>query len=157
MLAVFAGLAWLLRRTRSGLHLYATGGDARSAGLSGVRTGRTTLSVFAASGLLASLAGLYLTARVGAGLPNSGSGLELDSIAVVMIGGASLAGGRGTVRGVLAGLGIVIVLANMMNLWKLDAFIQDLVKGVIIITVAVAWALRERRRRSRSALGVRGG
>jgi ribose/xylose/arabinose/galactoside ABC-type transport system permease subunit len=50
----------------------------------------------------------------------------------------------------------VIVLANMMNLWKLDAFIQDLVKGVII-TVAVTWALRERRRRSRSALGVRGG
>nr|MDT0662250.1 ATP-binding cassette domain-containing protein [Micromonospora sp. DSM 115978] len=154
LVAILAAVGWMLGRSRFGLHLYAVGGDPRAAGLSGISANRMTLAAFVLSGLLAAVAGLYLTARAGAGLPNSGSGLELSSIAVVMIGGASLAGGRGTVRGVVAGVGIVTVLANMMNLWRLDAFLQDLIVGLVIVAVAVAWALRERRVVRRRQLGA---
>ena len=151
-LALLAAIGWFLRSTRPGLHLFAVGRDARSAELSGVPSGRVLVSAYVLSGLLASLAGLFLTARVGAGLPNSGTGLELDAIAVVMIGGASLAGGRGSVLGTMAGVGIVTILANLMNLSRIDAFYQNLVTGVIIVGVAVVWAQFDRRRQRQDQL-----
>lgn len=154
LVLIIAIVGWVLRRTPFGRHLYATGGDFRAASLSGVRTWGVVSAVFVASGVFAALAGLHLTARAGAGLPNAGTNLEFEALAVVMIGGASLMGGRGTIRGMIAGLGIVLVLANIMNLMGFDAFVQNPIKGAIIVLVAVLWAVRERSRRQRTILGL---
>jgi ABC-type sugar transport system ATPase subunit/ribose/xylose/arabinose/galactoside ABC-type transport system permease subunit len=150
LVTLFVATHLLLRRTRLGLHLYAVGQRAGIARLSGIHVTPVLYAAYIGAGLAAALAGLYLTSRVGAGLPNSGAGLELDSIAVVVLGGASLAGGRGTVLGTAAGVGIVTVLSNSMNLLGMDAFYQDIVKGVVIAVVAAGWVVLERFRRHRA-------
>jgi ribose transport system ATP-binding protein len=150
LVALFLGTQFILRRTRLGLHFYAVGQRAGVARLSGINATPVIYAAYIGSGLAAALAGLYLTARVGAGLPNSGVGLELDAIAVVVLGGASLAGGRGTVLGTAAGVGIVTVLSNSMNLLNMDAFYQDIVKGLVIAVVAAGWVILDRYRRQQA-------
>src|SRR5580765_2754123 len=103
VLLVFAAVAHLLlRRTRFGLRLLATGGDADSARRAGVDVGRVRLFAFMLSGVGATLAGLLVAGRLGTGYPNAGQGFELDAIVAAVLGGASLAGGRGTVAGTVA-------------------------------------------------------
>ena len=150
LVALFLGTQFILRRTRLGLHFYAVGQRAGIARLSGINATPVIYAAYIGSGLAAALAGIYLTARVGAGLPNSGVGLELDAIAVVVLGGASLAGGRGTVLGTAAGVGIVTVLSNSMNLLNMDAFYQDIVKGLVIALVAAGWVILDRYRRQQA-------
>lgn len=154
MLVLFGICGLMLKRTRFGLHLYAVGGDMRSARLSGVRPHAVVTAAFVASGLLAGLAGFHLSARVGAGLPSSGLGLELDALAVVVIGGVAILGGAGNVRGVLAGVGIVVILGNLMNLTGLDAFLQGPIKGAVIIVVAAVWGIRQQSVKRRADLGL---
>jgi ribose/xylose/arabinose/galactoside ABC-type transport system permease subunit len=96
MLVVFAVFGYLLARTRFGRHVYATGDNTEAARLSGVRTDRVKILAFVISGVLAALAGFILTARLSTAEPTAGTGLELEAIAAVIIGGTSLAGGRGT-------------------------------------------------------------
>ena len=148
LVVIVVVVAFVLKRTRFGLHLYAVGEEEEAARISGVRATATKYAAYIAAGGLAGFAGVFLTSRVGAGLPNSGTGLELDAIAVVLIGGASLKGGRGTVLGAIAGVGVVSILSNLLNLWGVDAFYQLVVKGALIILIAGAWVMVEQRRKA---------
>jgi len=133
MLVVYA-LAWvLLQRTPFGRHVYAIGGNETAARLSGVRTGRIKLAVFAISGLTASLAAIVLTGRLMSGQPNAGVGFELDAIAAVVLGGTAIAGGRGLILGTLIGAILLGVLNNGLNLMGINPYMQDVIKGLIIL------------------------
>lgn len=133
MLVVFAAAGYLLARTRFGRHVYATGDNTEAARLSGVRTDRVKILAFVVSGVLAALAGFILTARLSTAEPTAGTGLELEAIAAVIIGGTSLAGGRGTLLGTLVGALVLGVIDNGMNLLDVSPFLQNVVKGLVIL------------------------
>lgn len=133
MLVVFALFGFVLARTRFGRFVYATGDNAEAARLSGIRTQRVKIAAFVISGLLAALAGFILTARLSTAEPTAGTGLELEAIAAVIIGGTSLAGGRGTLLGTLVGALVLGVIDNGMNLLDVSPFLQDVVKGLVIL------------------------
>jgi ribose/xylose/arabinose/galactoside ABC-type transport system permease subunit len=136
---------WLaLNRTVWGRHVYAVGGDPHIATVSGVRTSWVRFSVYVIAGLLASVAGILTAARAGIGDPNAGFGLEFESLAAVVIGGASLAGGRGRVLGVLGGVVLLSVIGNVFNLLGVDVWYQQLLKGAIILLGAAAYVGRGR-------------
>lgn len=139
---VWLGVAFALHRTVWGRHVYATGGDANVARVSGVRTASLSFSVFVIAGLLSALAGIWTAARAGIGDPNAGFGLEFESLAAVVIGGASLAGGRGRVLGVLGGVVLLSLIGNVFNLLGVEVWYQQLIKGAIILVGAAAYAKR---------------
>jgi ribose transport system permease protein len=129
--------AVLTRRTRFGRYVYAIGGNERAALLSGLPVDRVKRSVYTLCGALAAVAGLIVTARLDSAQPVAGVGYELDSIAAVVIGGTSLAGGRGSILGTVLGCLIIGVLNNGLFLLNVSPFWQQVVKGAVII-VAVA-------------------
>lgn len=138
-----AAFALLTTRTRFGRHLYAVGGSRRAAELSGVNVRRVKLLAYTLCGALAGVAGLLLAARLKSAVPNAGIAFELDSIAAVVIGGASLSGGRGSVLGAVLGCLIIGVLNNGLVLLEVSPDWQLVVKGgVIIAAVAVDRASR---------------
>ena len=134
----------LLTRTRYGHHVYAVGGNKEIARLAGISVGQVTLSVYVLSGLTAAFAGVLLTARLWSAQPTAGTGLELEAIAAVVLGGTSLMGGYGSAGGTLAGALIVGVIGNGLNLLKVPSYIQQVIKGLILIT-AVMIDIRSRR------------
>jgi ribose transport system permease protein len=131
--AVFALVALLLSKTVLGRHIYAIGGNETSSHIAGVPVAMTKLLVFLISGALCGLAAVVLLGRLGAGLPTSAQGMELDAIAAVILGGASLFGGRGSVFGTLFGALILACLQNGLNLLGVNSFIIQILSGVIII------------------------
>lgn len=132
-LAVVA-LAWLaLGHFRFGREVYAIGGNEQAARLAGLAVGRVKVAVYALSGMLAALAGVLYAAQYRQGKPDAGAGLELDAIAAVVIGGASLAGGKGSVLGALAGVLIFGLLTNIFQLCNIDSNAQLVLKGAIIV------------------------
>jgi ribose transport system permease protein len=135
-----------MARTSYGMRVYAVGGNRVAAEIAGVKVSRILFSVYALSGLLAALSGVILASRVISGPPNLGSGYELDAIAAVVIGGASLMGGRGTIWGTALGLLLIQTLNNGLDLLVVPAYWQDVVKGVLIAAaVAVdVWANKRR-------------
>jgi len=145
---VFIGVAavvyLILYHTAFGRSIYAVGGNPVSAWLSGIKTKDILLIVYMISGFCAALTGVMLGSRMMVGSMNVGTGLELDSIAAVCIGGVSLAGGRGSLIGVILGVFIIGIINNGMNLMKLSAAFQYIVKGVIIIAAVAADYLRKR-------------
>ena len=134
-------MVFFLRSTRMGRHLFAVGGNAESARLSGINIARVKITAYIISGFLAAMGGLVLLSRLGVGYPLAGRELQLDSIAAVVIGGTSLFGGKGSVLGTLAGVFIISALNNIFNLTGVSAFAQLVLKGLIIIIVV---ALRAR-------------
>ncbi|AHF90489.1 sugar ABC transporter permease [Opitutaceae bacterium TAV5] len=130
---VFVCLWVLLNKTTFGRYIYAVGGNEKSARTAGIGTRKIIVSVYALAGLLAGLSGLVLTARTTAGLPQAGMSYELDAIAAVVIGGTSLNGGVGTVRGTLFGALIIGVINNGLDLMGVSSFYQQVVKGCIIV------------------------
>lgn len=127
-------LAWvLLERTPFGRHVYAIGGNETATRLSGVRVSRTKLFVYVLSGFTASIAAIVLTSRLMSGQPNAGTGFELDAIAAVVLGGTSIAGGRGSVIGTLIGALLLGVLNNGLNMMGVDPYVQNVIKGGIIL------------------------
>src|ERR687896_198901 len=130
MLALFALMAYALRSTAWGRHVYATGDDAEAARLSGVRTDRVILSVYA-------LPAWLLSGRIASAGPQAGGLANLESITAVVIGGTSLFGGRGLIIGTLFGALIVGVLRNGLTLGGVDVLWQDFAVGFLVI-VAVA-------------------
>ncbi|MBY4618089.1 ABC transporter permease [Rhizobium redzepovicii] len=137
LFAVFA-LAWIcLKHTPFGRYVHAVGGNERAARASGVSTNVIKSAAYVVSGVLAGLAGLLLTARTTAALPQAGVGYELDAIAAVVIGGTSLAGGRGTLVGSLFGALIIGTLNNGMDLLGISSNYQQFLKGAIIILAVV--------------------
>jgi ribose transport system permease protein len=143
-LTVGAIAIFVLRRTTFARHVYAIGGNERAARLSGVPVARVKVAVFAISGLLAALAGIIHAGQLNQGSPNDGAGYELDAIAAVVIGGTSLMGGRGTVAGTLAGALLLGILNNILALNNVDANVQLLIKGLVIVAAAALLSLRGR-------------
>jgi ribose transport system permease protein len=146
MLLSGAVAAFILTRTVLGRSMYAVGGNEEAARLSGIRVKRVTVAVYALSGIYAGLAGLVLSGRLASAQPQAAAGYELDAIAAVVIGGASLAGGVGTVTGTLIGALILAVIRNGLNLLNVTAFWQQVVIGVVIAVAVGVDVLRHRRR-----------
>ncbi len=136
--AVLIGVHAMLRRTVWGRWLYAVGINARTALVSGVPVQPVTVSAYAASGLLAALAGILYTARLETGSPLLGQRMFLDVIAAAVIGGASLFGGRGSVPGILVGVLFVAALDNTLDLMGLSLSVILMAKGAVILAAA-AW------------------
>ncbi|MCL5986244.1 MAG: ABC transporter permease [Actinobacteria bacterium] len=133
MVLIFILGGILLSRTVYGIHVYATGGNPKSAILSGVNVKNTKLIAFVITGFLSALAGILGTANIESGSPLSGSGYELDVIAAVIIGGTSLAGGEGSVVGTLLGAIIMNFIRNGLVLLGVEPYTQMVVVGFIII------------------------
>jgi ribose/xylose/arabinose/galactoside ABC-type transport system permease subunit len=147
-LLVVAPLAFgahvLLSRTVFGRWLYAVGGNARSARVSGVPVERTLVLAYVACGLCAAVAAVLYSARLETGSPVLGQRIFLDVIGGAVIGGTSLFGGRGTVRGTAFGVLFITLVDNSLNLAGLSSFAILMVKGGVILAAAVLDALRER-------------
>lgn len=134
IMVVIYAIAWvLLQRTAFGRHVYALGGNELAARLSGVKTRRVKLAVYGISGVTASFAALILTGRLMSGQPNAGVGFELDAIAAVVLGGTAIAGGRGLILGTLIGAVLLGILNNGLNLVGINPYLQDVIKGAIIL------------------------
>jgi len=144
---VAAAAIYVLRYTAYGRQIYAVGSNAEAAHLSGIDVGLTTFSVYVVSGFLASLTALIFVSRLTVGEPTAGTGIELEAIAITVIGGTSLFGGEGGIVGTIIGAGILAVLANIMNLLGISPFTQQIVKGAIIIGALLYEMLGKRRER----------
>jgi ribose transport system permease protein len=143
--AAVALVAWfLLRRTKYGYRVYAVGGDAEVARLSGIRTDRVIIITHVLCSLCAGIAGLLLASRLGAGAPTVGTdgGYDLESIAAVVLGGAALAGGRGGVAGTVGGVLLLAVLDSVFNQLEVNSFFKDVVRGVVIVVAVAVYARR---------------
>jgi ribose transport system permease protein len=143
--AIIAGVYFLLRWTRFGFRVYAVGGDEEVSRLSGVRTHRTIIAAHVVCSVCAAVTGLFLASRLGSGTPTVGQdgGYDLESIAAVVLGGTALVGGRGGVLGTLGGVFILAVLDNTFNQLEVNAFLKDVVRGVIIIAAVAVYARRQ--------------
>jgi fructose transport system permease protein len=137
MLVLYAVVAFALRSTAWGRHLYATGDDAEASSLAGIRTSRVILSAYIVAGFAVAVAAWILCGRVAGADPNSGANANLESITAVVIGGTSLFGGRGLVIGSLIGALIVQVFTNGLALAGYDPNYQVLAIGILVI-VAVS-------------------
>lgn len=145
MLIVYV-LAWfLLERTRYGRHVYAVGGNPEAAHLAGVNVKGILTSVYVIAGACAGLAGVIFAGRVVSAQPTAGNGYELDAIAAVVLGGTSLAGGKGRIIGTFIGALILGVLSTGLILMNLPFFTQLLVKGIVIIIAVSIDSLKQRR------------
>lgn len=134
---IFAGVVVVgyltMRTTVFGRSLYAIGANPAAARLVGLRTKRILIIMFVVSGLAVALAGLILTSQLSAASPTAASGLELTVITAVVLGGASLSGGRGSILGTLLGLVIIGVLNNGLILLNVNSFWQDVARGTLLI------------------------
>ncbi len=140
--------SFILNRTVIGRSMYAVGGNAEAARLSGLPVKRIVVTVFALSGAFAALGGLLLAGRLDSVQPQLGVGYELDAIAAVVIGGASLAGGVGRISGTVIGALVLVVIRNGLNLLDVTSFWQQVVIGVVI---ALAVGFDVIRRKTRNA------
>ena len=138
--------AVVLRYTPFGRDVYAVGSNPEAARLSGINVGLTVFSVYVISGALSALTALIFVSRLTVGEPTAGTGLELEAIAIAVIGGTSLFGGEGGVGGTIVGAAILAVIANILNLTGVSPFTQQVVKGAIIIGAVLIETLRHRRR-----------
>lgn len=130
--------AFTLGKTTFGRSIYAIGGNAETARLAGINVKLHVILVYVISGVLAGLAGIILAGRLSMGTALVGEGFELDAIAAVVVGGAALSGGTGTVMNTVIGAFIIGVLANIMNLMGVAAYPQMIIKGVIILIAVMA-------------------
>lgn len=133
LLVVALAGAFLTQNTTFGRYLYAIGGNPDAARLSGINIRKHVLAVFAIMGALSGVAAIIYTARVGSASPDAGQLLELDAIAACVIGGTSLMGGRGTVFGALLGALIMASLDNGMSLKNVEPYMQNIIKGAILV------------------------
>jgi ribose transport system permease protein len=132
--AVAILVVWfVMHETPFGRHLYAAGGNSHAARASGVPLGRVVVSAYVISGLLAALVGLLVTARVGSGQPTIGNTSAIESIAAAVLGGVSLRGGEGNVWRVVAAALFLAIMANVLNLARIDSKWQALILGVAVI------------------------
>ncbi len=145
LFALLALVGWVFLRYRAtGRSLYAIGGSAEVARLAGIPVRALTVWVYVTSGLLAGVAAAVMAARLDSSQPSAGLGYELDAIAAVVIGGASLSGGIGSVAGTVVGVFIIGVLHNGLNLLGISPFIQQVVIGCVIAVAVTFDTLRRR-------------
>ncbi|KEI43255.1 ABC transporter permease [Saccharopolyspora rectivirgula] len=140
--AVAAAAILFLRTSAYSRHLYAIGGNEKAARLSGVPVNKVKIIAFAIAGFCAALAGIVHAGQLNAGSPNDGMAYELDGIAAVVVGGTSLAGGRGSVVGTIAGALLLGMLNNILDLNSVNTDLQLLIKGLVIVAAAALQRLR---------------
>lgn len=145
MTALIALYAFLTRRTVIGRHVYAVGGNAKAAKLSGIKTERLTFLTFVNMGALAALAGLVFAARLNTATPKAGAGFELDVIAACFIGGASAYGGVGRVGGAVIGAMIMGVMNNGMSILGIGIDYQQVIKGLVLLGAVCIDVYNQRR------------
>ncbi len=144
LLAIVLVICYIaLYKRRYGRHVFATGGNAMAARVSGIKIKNIVCSVYTISGLLAGLAGVILTSRVTSGLAQSGQNYETDAIAAAVIGGTSLAGGRGRLWGTIVGFLIIGVMNNGLDMMAVSSYWQLVIKGSIIIIAVMLDSLNE--------------
>ena len=145
LFVLLAVAGWVFLRYRAtGRSLYAIGGSAEVARLAGIEVRKLTVAVYVTSGLLAGVAAAVMAARLDSSQPSAGLGYELDAIAAVVIGGASLSGGIGSIAGTVVGVFIIGVLHNGLNLLGISPFIQQVVIGCVIAVAVTFDTLRRR-------------
>jgi ribose transport system permease protein len=132
-LAIAIAVAFLLRTTKAGRHVYAVGSNEATARLCGIRTGLVKASVYVAAGLLAGWAGVMELSKLTMGDPTTSAGLELKVIAAVVIGGGSLTGGEGSIAGSVVGALLMTVIETGCTNVGLPNWVQEIVTGVIIV------------------------
>jgi len=139
LLLVAVPIVWFyLNHTTSGRAIYAIGVNQEAVRLAGISVQRHLLAAYGASGFLAALAGVLLASRLGIAQPSYGVGYELDAIAAVVIGGGTLAGGTGTVVGVVGGVLALAMIDNVLNLFNVESYYQQFLKGLIILVAVLA-------------------
>ncbi len=140
ILLIFALVVFffVLNKTTFGRKIYATGSNAKCAKLVGVNITKTKIIVYAISGFMSALAGLMLISRLDSAQPTLGDGYELDAIAAVALGGTSMSGGRGKITGTIAGVLIIAVLNNGMNLLEISSYYQDVIKAIVILVAVLS-------------------
>ena len=156
LLAVAVAGHVVLSSTVFGRSVYSMGGNPAAARLAGIDLNRMRLAIYTVSGALAGLAGVVITARTSSGQPLSGTGLELEAITAVFLGGALLAGGKGTVAGTMLAVLLLAVLSNGMNLLGIPTFYQLVAKGLLLVVAVGIGQFRAaaaERRQSRQAAG----
>lgn len=137
MLITMVILYFTLAHTKFGLRLYAVGGNETAAVLTGIKVDRYKVTVYVLSGVMAALSGLVLTSRLNSAQPTMGVGYELNAIAAVVLGGASLAGGRGSILGTFLGAMLMGFINNGLNILNISPFYQDAVKGLVILAAVL--------------------
>lgn len=139
-------IGWiLLRKSMFGLYIYGIGGNEEASRLSGVPVNRVKIAVYIIGGAMAGLAGTVLASRLGSGQAAGSQGLELDVITAIVLGGASIAGGSGTIIGTFIGVLIISILENGMTLMNIDPFYQLIVKGLALLIAVGIDQFRKRR------------
>lgn len=144
MLSLTVFWSFILTQTAYGRYLFAVGGNESTARLSGVPVTRIRMSAYILSGMMGALAGFLLVCRLGVAQQSLGSGYEMDIIAGAIIGGVSMAGGIGTIPGVVIGAGVMAVLRNGLVLLKIGAMWQQLVTGLVVVMAVVFDRMRAR-------------
>ncbi|MBN2980984.1 ABC transporter permease [Cohnella algarum] len=135
----------LLNKTKFGTYVYAIGGNREAARLSGVPIKKVEIAVYTITGFLAAFAGIVLSARMYSGQPSVGQGYEMDAIAACVLGGVSMAGGRGRISGTVLGAMVIGVISNGLNLLGVSSFWQLVVKGIIILIAILVDAQKGKR------------
>jgi ribose transport system permease protein len=139
LLLVAVPIVWFyLNHTTSGRAIYAIGVNQEAVRLAGINVQRHLLAAYGASGFLAAVAGVLLASRLGIAQPSYGVGYELDAIAAVVIGGGILGGGGGTVVGVVGGVLALAMIDNVLNLFNVESYYQQFLKGLIILVAVLA-------------------
>jgi ribose transport system permease protein len=133
LIALYAIAFWFLRWTAVGRSIYAVGGNPNAARLSGIDVRRIQLIAFTLAGLTAAMGAILMAARLNSGSPNYGVGLELSAIAAAVIGGASLAGGRGNILNTVIGAMTIVIVQNGLNLNAVPTSAQNVITGAIIL------------------------
>jgi ribose transport system permease protein len=146
LIVVALAVGVVLARSVAGARLYSVGGNRLSARLSGIRTTRVIVAAHVAASLAAAIAGLYLASRLGKGTPWVGrdGGYDLDSIAVVVIGGTLLSGGKGGLAGTLAGVVVFSTIDAVFNMLQLDPFLGQILRGLIVVASVAVYTARSR-------------
>jgi len=143
MIVAYAIAWWMLRHTRLGRNIYATGGNIESARLSGINVNKTLLATYTISGFTAALSGIIYIGRMATAQTTAGEGYEMDAIAAVVIGGASMTGGQGRILGTLIGALFITVIKNGLSLLNVNTHIQQIVTGLVIVFAVMSDTLRK--------------
>jgi len=133
MIVVLLAGFFITNYTRFGRYIYAVGGNEQASRWSGLRTDFVRIVVFTLAGFFTGMSALILSGRLGGGLPEAGSGAEMDAITAVILGGTSLTGGRGKLWGVVLGVFVIGVLSNGLTMLKVSSYWQEVLKGIIIL------------------------
>ncbi len=142
LLGIIAAI--ILKKMRIGKYIYAIGGSEQAAKVCGINIARVKIFIYSFAGMMAGFSAIILTARVSSGNPTAGEGYELDAIAAAVIGGASLSGGIGSIFGTVIGALIIGVLNNGLTLLNVSPYLQQIIKGIILIGAVMADAYKNK-------------